>query len=271
VAEDYRRFCEWLERLSGIALGEHKRYLVDSRLGGLMIELGIGGLGELVERLQREGTGRLTRRVVDAMTTNETQWFRDVHPFTVLFERVLPDLGGRGAGPLRVWSAGCSSGQEPYSLAMLLDEFRHLRPGVLTRPVEVVATDIAASVLAQAQTGIYDDLALTRGLSEERRRRHFRSVAGGWQVRAELRRQVHFREMSLLESFASLGRFDVVFCRNVLIYFSRERKHDILTRMASCLVPGGYLMLGASESLGGVVDRFEMVRHAGTVLYRLKA
>jgi chemotaxis protein methyltransferase CheR len=153
---------------------------------------------------------------------------------------------------------------------MLVDEFRYLRPGVLTRPLEVVATDIAASVLAQARAGIYDDLALTRGLSDERRRRHFRPASGNWQVREEIRRQVQFREMSLLESFAPLGRFELAFCRNVLIYFSRDRKHDILSRVAACLSPGGYLMLGASESLGGIAHRFEMIRHAGAVIYRLR-
>jgi chemotaxis protein methyltransferase CheR len=268
--EDYRRFCELLERFSGIALGDNKRYLVDSRLGGLMAELGIGGLGALVGRLEADLSGRLRRRVVDAMTTNETQWFRDGHPFAALSERLLPELGGRGVGSLRVWSAGCSYGQEPYSIAMTAEETRILRPGTLLRPIEVVASDISPSVLAAARTGLYDDLAVSRGLSEERRRRFFQRVPGGWQLREETRRAVQFREMSLLESFAPLGRFDAVFCRNVLIYFSRERKQDILTRIAASLLPGGYLVLGASESLALAADRFDMVRHGAAVLYRLR-
>ena len=268
---EFRRFCELLDRLSGISLGENKRYLVDSRLGTLIAELGLNGLGDLVTRLEADLSGRLRRRVVDAMTTNETQWFRDVHPFTALAERVLPELAGRGIGPLRMWSAGCSSGQEPYSIAMVVEEQRFLRPGSLTRAVEVVATDISPSVLAAARAGMYDDLAVSRGLSEDRRRRFFQRAVEGWQLRDEVRRSVQFREMSLLDSFAPLGRFDVVFCRNVLIYFSRTRKQDILTRMAATLSPGGFLLLGSSESLSVLGERFEMVRHGGAVLYRLRA
>jgi chemotaxis protein methyltransferase CheR len=270
AGDDYRRFCELLDRFSGIALGENKRYLVDSRLGGLMAEFGIDGLGALVSRLEADLSGRLRRQVVDAMTTNETQWFRDGHPFTALSERVLPELAARSAGTLRVWSAGCSYGQEPYSIAMTVEETRILRPGTLTRPVEVVATDISPSVLASARAGLYDDLAVSRGLSDERRRRFFQRAAGGWQLREEVRRAVQFREMSLLESFAPLGRFDAVLCRNVLIYFSRERKQDILNRIAASLQPGGYLLLGASESLALAADRFEMIRHGAAVLYRLR-
>jgi chemotaxis protein methyltransferase CheR len=268
---EYRRFCDLLDRLSGISLGENKRYLVDSRLGALIAELGVSGLGEFVTRLEADLSGRLRRRVVDAMTTNETQWFRDAHPFTALAERILPELAGRGMGPLRIWSAGCSSGQEPYSIAMVAEEMRFLRPGSLIRPLEVVATDISPSVLTAARAGVYDELAVTRGLSEERRRRFFQHAAEGWEVREEVRRSVQFREMSLLDTFAPLGRFDAIFCRNVLIYFSRSRKQDILTRMAATLSPGGFLLLGASESLSALADRFEMVRHGGAVLYRLRA
>jgi chemotaxis protein methyltransferase CheR len=270
VADDYRRFCDWLERQTGIALGEQKRYLVDSRLRGLLAGLGGVSLGDLVSQIEGPAGTSLRRRVLDAITTNETQWFRDVHPFTALHERILPAMGAAGPGPLRIWSAGCASGQEPYSIAMLVEEYRTVRPGALTRPVEVIATDIAPSVLALARAALYDDLALARGLSDERRRRHFRATPSGWQLRQEVRRLVTFREMSLLESFAPLGRMDVIFCRNVLIYFSQERKQDILTRMAAALVPDGYLLLGASESPGSAGDRFEMIRHRGAVLYRLK-
>lgn len=266
----YREFGEFLERTAGIHLGDSKRYLVKSRLGSVLRAHGLDSLDALVRNLRGRPPDRLAREVVDAMTTNETQWFRDAHPFDLFARRILPELGGQGRQPLRVWSAACSSGQEVYSIAMVVEEYRIGNPGRLTREVEVLGTDISPTVLAVAENGIYDEMSLARGLSAERRRRHFVPTQGGWQVKEPLRRRASFRELNLLQGYATLGRFEVIFCRNVLIYFSRERKLDIIQRMAATLRPGGFLVLGASEAMPLGVDRFAMLRDDAGVMYRLR-
>jgi chemotaxis protein methyltransferase CheR len=268
--DDYDEFREYLERACGISLGENKRYLVNSRLSGLLREHGMASLAELVARLRRSGEEGLRQRAVDAMTTNETQWFRDGYPFLVLKDVVLPALGRQGSAPLRIWSAGCSSGQEAYSISMAVEEFRFGQPGRLVREVEVLGTDLSSRMLAVARAGVFDQMAVSRGLSPERQSRFFVTSGGQWRVRDEVRRRVSLRELNLLSGFGALGRFDAIFCRNVLIYFAPERKLDILVRMARALNPGGFLILGASEALPAQVSGFEMIQHGGGVFYRLK-
>jgi chemotaxis protein methyltransferase CheR len=251
-------------------LGDNKHYLVTSRLNRLIREFEIGSFGELMSRLRRERHSKLRERIVDAMTTNETLWFRDTYPFEVLRQYALPEFSKKRPMQLRIWSAACSSGQEPYSISMTIQEYLASRPGSLPSNTQIIATDISPTVLAAANSGIYEKMSLSRGLSEERRQRHFIQRGDSWEVRPELRNRVTFRELNLLESYASLGRFDIVFCRNVLIYFSAERKRDILTRIACTLNPGGYLFLGGSESPSSYCDAFEMVRTPYGVVYRLK-
>jgi chemotaxis protein methyltransferase CheR len=266
--EGYAEFREFLERTSGIHLGENKQYLVKTRLAGVMREHGFDSLPALLGVVRGPGNTPLRQRVVDAMTTNETQWFRDAVPFRILQETVLPALGASGAGRLRIWSAACSTGQEAYSISMAVEELRQRSPGRLAREVEVVGTDLSSNALAVAQSGVYDDMALSRGLAPERRDRFFLRRGAAWQVREEVRRRCSFRQANLLQSFAALGRFDVIFCRNVLIYFARANKVDILTRMARALSPQGYLFLGASEALPQEVSELRMERVEGGVLYR---
>lgn len=264
----YDQFQRFLEHISGIELGSNKHYLVRSRLNRIMQENRIPDLDALVKQLQSPVGRQLRQRVVDAMTTNETQWFRDIYPFRVLTETVLPDVSKRAGARLRVWSAACSTGQEAYSISISVDEFQAKNPGALRAAVEIVGTDLSADVVARAREASYDDMAIARGLPEDRRQRFFERVDGGWRVRAPVRGRVSFREMNLLDSYALLGRFDIIFCRNVLIYFTRERKVDILTRMARVMNPGGYLFLGASEAMPGEVKDFRMERLGGGVVYR---
>ena len=169
---------------------------------------------------------------------------------------------------LRMWSAACSSGQEPYSISMITDEYSKKNPGF---KLDVIATDISQQILNEAKQAKYDALALARGLSEERKRQFFSPIGDQWQVNANIRSRINFREVNLLQSYAMLGKFDFIFCRNVLIYFSADSKKDILNRMADSLNPRGFLMMGASESLALYTDRFEMVRASTGVVYRLKA
>lgn len=206
------------------------------------------------------------------MTTNETLWFRDTYPFEVLKSRVLPELiKAYPAQRLRIWSAACSSGQEPYSLSMSIDEFERSNLGQLKAGVQIVATDLSPSMLSNCKSGEYDSLAMGRGLSQERLQRYFDPKGPGrWQVKAPIKSRVEFRPLNLLDSYAALGKFDIVFCRNVLIYFSAEVKKDILTRIHATLKPGGYLFLGASEALNGLPEKYQMVQCSPGIIYKAK-
>lgn len=269
---EYEAFKKFLQDASGILLGDNKQYLVKSRLRRLLEDNGLDTLGALMDRIHQPGQIQLREAVIDAMTTNETLWFRDNHPFRILAEKLLPELAARsGAQPLRIWSAACSTGQEPYSIAMIIEEFRRQNPGRLKGEVKITATDISKTVLETARRGEYEMLAIGRGLSPERQRQFFKELPGGsWQISPAIRAMVEFRELNLLERYL-LGKFDLIFCRNVLIYFSAEHKKDILGRMHATLNPDGYLILGASESLNGLPDLYDMVQCHPGIIYRKKA
>ena len=268
--QEYQGFQRYLERVSGIVLGDNKEYLVASRLGPIMRHNDIASMSELLRRLDSGREKALEVQVVDAMTTNETSWFRDAHPYRILRDVILPELADSKRPVLRVWSAACSSGQEPYSISMVVEEFKRTRPGALRADVQIIATDISSSVLEAARQAKYDRIAVGRGLDPNIQQRYFRQVGDHWELTEAVRKRVQFRQLNLLQSYALLGRFDVIFCRNVLIYFSMESKQDILRRMTGALNRGGYLFLGGSESPGAAGERFDMQRHGGSVVYRLK-
>ena len=269
---DFEQFRVFLEKACGILLGENKQYLVSSRLNKLMEQQGIKSLGELVQRIQAQPRGGLREQVVDAMTTNETLWFRDTYPFEVLKNKVIPEFIKNNPGQrLRMWSAACSSGQEPYSISMAIDEFERSNLGQLKMGAQIVATDLSGSMLNNCKTGEYDSLAIARGLSQERLQRYFDTKGPGrWAIKPAIRSRVEFRSFNLLDSYAALGKFDIVFCRNVLIYFSAQVKKDILLRIHSTLKPGGYLFLGASEALNGLPDHYQMVQCSPGIIYQAK-
>ena len=269
---DFEQFRIFLEKACGILLGSNKQYLVSSRLNKLMEQQGIKTLGELVQRMQGQPRSGLREQVVDAMTTNETLWFRDTYPFEVLKNRVYPEmLKANGGQRLRIWSAACSSGQEPYTLSMTTEEFERNNLGQLKAGVQIVATDLSASMLATCKSGEYDSLAMGRGLSQERLQKYFDPKEGGrWAIKPAIKSRVEFRAFNLLDSYASFGKFDIVFCRNVLIYFSAEVKKDILLRIHGALKPGGYLFLGASEALNGLPDHYQMVQCSPGIIYKAK-
>ena len=268
--QDYDAFRTFLEGASGIVLGDNKHYLVTSRLTRLMSELQIDSFSVLMQRLRTDS--KLRHRIMDAMTTNETSWFRDSYPFDILKEQLLPEFAKRQARQIRIWSAASSTGQEAYSLSMITSEYLQSRPGSLPMDaVQILGTDISPTVLEQARSALYEGVAVSRGLSPERKQRFFHEVQGGWKVNDDISRRVSFREMNLMNSYAALGKFDIIFCRNVLIYFSAQLKRDILSRMAKALAPGGYLVLGGSESISNYSDDFELVRWRNGVIYKLKS
>ena len=269
--QDYESFRVFLEKACGILLGENKHYLVTSRLNRLMREFQVASFADLMRILREQPRSPLREQIIDAMTTNETMWFRDTYPFEMLRLTILPELAKQPrSGPLRIWSAACSTGQEPYSISMTVSEFQQANPGALRGDAQIIATDISPSALRIARAGVYERITVVRGLSEERRNRFFLDHGERWEVKPEIRRRVSFSEGNLMSSYAALGRFDIIFCRNVLIYFSADLKRDILGRMAQSLNPNGYLFLGGSESPTSYSPAYQMVRTPQGVVYRLR-
>lgn len=269
--EEYKAFQEFLENACGIVLGDNKHYLVNSRLSKLMRKEDITSLTDLISKVQSSmSVNSLKNKVIEAMTTNETLWFRDSFPFEILPETIFSDFKEKKKTQVKILSAACSSGQEPYSISMIIDEYMKKNFGSNLK-FQIVGVDIDQAILSNAREAKYEELALARGLSEDRRKRYFTQHDTYSQVNMDIRSRVSFREQNLMQSYASLGKFDVVFCRNVLIYFSADLKKDILTRLAAMLNPGGYLFLGASESIVQYSDRFDMVRTPKGVVYQLKS
>ena len=267
---DYEQFCHYLMKTCGITLGENKLYLVQSRLKPIMENYKLFSLGELVRMLAEGGHAGLEKHVIDAMTTNETSWFRDEYPFMFLNDVIFTAVPMTQTKPLRIWSAACSYGHEAYSISMIVQEFLLRNPGRLPGGIEIIGTDISSKALEQAMSGLYSPFETERGLSEERRKKHFSNTGQGFQVTGDVKKRVSFRKHNLITNAYPLGMFDVIFCRNVLIYFSNKHKAQILDNMVRCLVPGGYLFLGASEPMSNYSNRFEMVPFSRGVIYRLK-
>ncbi|MCV2885489.1 protein-glutamate O-methyltransferase CheR [Aestuariibacter sp. AA17] len=268
--QTYNEFGQFLERKCGIVLGSNKQYLVRSRLMPLVREKSLPSLTALIDTVIKERDRELVETVLDAMTTNETLWFRDTYPFDLLKRSLLPEIATR-ARSVKIWSAACSSGQEPYSIAITLAEYRQANPGAFKDMSSILGTDLSADMLKRAKLGEYDSLSIARGLSEERKRQFFESLpSGGYRISDEIKRQVTFRPINLLNPVSGIGKFDIVFCRNVLIYFSAEVKRKILQQIAASLNESGVLFLGASESISGLSEDFDMVRCSPGLYYRKK-
>lgn len=264
---EYAEFRAFLEKNCGIVLGANKNYLIDSRLRKILRDNKIASLNELIRAISGYGKEQLRQSVIDAMTTNETLWFRDRHPYEFFKDQLVPELSRNGDMNLRIWCAACSSGQEPYSLSICLEELRRTKPNL--RDMSILATDISRSILDLAKNGIYDSLALNRGMSPDRLRQHFDALdAKQWQVKANIKRRIEFKPYNLKDSFVSLGKFDVVFCRNVLIYFSAELQNEILRKIHGVLKPGGYLFLGGSETPRGLNELFSVRYYTPGVVYQ---
>lgn len=268
---EFDQFRQFLEDACGISLGDNKQYLVTNRMRRLMDDHKIATFGELVRSLRQGLHRKLKEQVIDAMTTNETFWFRDIYPYDHLKNNLFPQLmspNNKMFGPVRIWSAACSSGQEPYSISIMAEEYKLKNMGTLPRPVQIVATDLSTTVLEQARQGEYDKLSVMRGLSNERLDRFFDKADNNWRVKSVLRDRIDFRPINLMDSYTGLGKFDIIFCRNVLIYFNGDLKRQILQKIHAALKPQGILYLGSSEGLAGASDLFEMVRCEPGILYK---
>ena len=254
---EYEYLRKFLRDHSGLDLSADKQYLIESRLLPLARKANLSGIGELVQKLQG-GSSALVTSVVEAMTTNETFFFRDKVPFDHFRDTIMPEVIKARAGrrSVRIWCAAGSTGQEPYSLAMSLKEMGAALTGWR---VEIIATDLSQEVLEKAKAGIYSQFEVQRGLPIQLLVKHFRQMGELWQLNADIRAMVQHRQLNLMQDFSHLGTFDVIFCRNVLIYFDQQTKIDALNRMARAMASDGYLVLGAAETVVGLVDSFKVV------------
>jgi chemotaxis protein methyltransferase CheR len=244
----------YLKARSGLALSGEKRYLVESRLGPVCRRFNLATLHDLVNALKGGREAAMEKAVVEAMTTNETFFFRDRAPFDLFRDVLLPEAMARRAAQrrLRIWCAAASTGQEPYSLAMMLHE---AAPRLAGWTVDLVATDLSTEVLERARAGLYSHFEVQRGLPVQLLIKHFEQVGEQWRIAANLRQMVDFRPLNLLQPFDQLGTFDIVYCRNVLIYFDAATKGDVLARISASLAPDGAVLLGAAETVIGLTDR----------------
>jgi chemotaxis protein methyltransferase CheR len=258
---------DFVRRRSAIVIESGKEYLIESRLGPLARDEGLASVDALVRKIRGDERGALARRVIEAMTTNETSFFRDAHPFDALGSHMLPALvrARLASRTLRIWCAASSTGQEPYSIAMTLSE--HV-PDLASWNVQILATDINAEVLSRARAGVYKPLEVGRGLGAARLAKHFEPVGEGWRVKPELRRLVTFQELNLLETWPLFSALDVVFIRNVLIYFDVPTKRAILARIRQHLRPDGFLVLGGAETTMNIDDEYQPVRVGQSVYYQ---
>ena len=249
---DYEYLQKLLKDRSGLLLSSDKQYLIESRLLPLARKTGLSGIGELVQKI-KNGSESLTIDVVEAMTTNETFFFRDKIPFENVRDTVLPQLLKARANrrSLRIWCAAASTGQEPYSLAMILKEV--LPPGWRA---EIVATDLSQEVLEKAKSGIYSQVEVQRGLPIQMLVKNFKQVGDVWQLNPDIRAMVRYQQTNLLHEFSHFGVFDIIFCRNVLIYFDQATKIDVFNRMQRVTESDGFLFLGAAETVIGLTDAY---------------
>jgi chemotaxis protein methyltransferase CheR len=272
-----QRLREIVHDLCGLSLGEEKAYLLEHRLEPVVRAAGCGSFAEFLAKLAGPVGASLREPIIEAITTKETSFFRDRHPFEAFRHTILPDLADvvrqrRATGkrnPARIWCAAVSTGQEAYSLAMLIDDYRLSARGQDLEAADfaILATDISAEALATARSGQYNEQSM-RDVPQHFRDRYFQPTQHGWVISDELRRLIEFRRVNLMDKVLALGMMDVIFCRNVLIYFDDAARRRICERLADLLTPGGYLVLGAVENLYAVSARFASEHLGATLVYR---
>ena len=252
--EAFAALARWLKERTGFVLQPDKLYLVEARLAPVVRAHGLGDLDKLAAAVEKD-RGNLAASVVDALMIGDTSFFRDLRPFEQLCTEILPRLcATRGEHKrLRIWSAGCSTGQEPYSLAMMIDE---IGEKLADWKIDIIGTDINRAALERARTGVYGRFEVQRGLPVRALLQHFTQEASGWRISERIRRRVEFRAWNLLDDPTPLGPFDVIFCRNVLLFFDLFMRGAVLGRLAKSLAPDGALYLGVAETVLGVTDRF---------------
>ena len=275
ATDDIKAISKYILDISGIDLNESKAYLIGTRLGDLIKEYECSSYKELCSKAKTDSNKTIENRIIDAISTNETLFFRDKGPFEVLQHKILPDLidrrTERASGafpiPIRIWSAACSTGQEVYSIAIVLKE---LLQDLKKYNVKLLGTDISDTAIGQASYGTYNKFEIERGLSKEKLQKYFIPNGGNWKVSDEIRSMVSFAKRNILKPLVGLGKLDIIFCRNVAIYFNLEDRKKLFENLASVLAPDGFLIVGSTESLTGICSLFEPKRYLRTIYYQLK-
>ena len=273
-SDEIKLITKYIYDASGIYLDESKKYLLETRLNVLVQEYGCASYLEFLQKAKGDASKTIERKIIDAISTNETLFFRDTGPFQLLQHKIFPELidarSPRMAGmktPLKIWSAASSTGQELYSVAIVLQELL----GDLSKyAIKLLGTDISDAALAQASSGKFNKFEIERGLPRDKLARYFTPSDQTWKVNDQIRSMVNFRKLNLMQSFTGLGKFDVVLCRNVAIYFTLEDRKKLFNRIADVLEPDGYLLIGSTESLTGICARFIPKRHLRSIFYQLK-
>jgi chemotaxis protein methyltransferase CheR len=272
LPEERQDVAQYIHSICAITLDQSKDYLIESRLSRLMEESNLTSFSQLVSLSKSEANGALKRKIIDEITTGETLFFRDTSPFDLLRFKIIPEIIDRRARtgltvPIRVWSAACSTGQELYSIAIILKEMLGDLRGYNLR---LLGTDISDQAVARASAAIFSEIEISRGLTDIARTKSFAPHPSGWKLRDEIRAMVSFRKLNLMEDFSSLGKFDIVFCRNVAIYFNERDRASLFNRIEQRMEPEGYLVVGSMESLGGICPQYESKRHLRSVFYQIR-
>lgn len=267
---------KYVEEQCGIKIGREKAYLIESRLSRLLVESGLTSFEEFYSMIQDQRDKKMSEKVIDAITTNETLWFRDKSPWSILEYILLPayieEIRSGRRTKVRIWSAACSTGQEPYSTAMSIDRFlyNHGIYDVDSSKFEIVATDISGAVLDIAHNGKYDSISMTRGLDAYYKEKYFKNIGRAWMLDEKIKKRVEFKRFNLQEDYIPLGAFDIIFCRYVMIYFSNSLQKEVLEKIASVLTPQGVLFPGSSEIFPDYKKNFETIQFESGFYYRLK-
>lgn len=268
--------AKYIQDICGIHLDPSKAYLLETRLKNIIEEAGCGSFHDLCTKAKADSSKVLERKIIDAITTNETLFFRDSSPFEVLQHKILPDLIDSRSSktsnllptPLKIWSAACSTGQEVYSISIVLKE---LLPDRNKYNIKLLGTDISDAAISQASYGAYNKFEIERGLSRDKLQKYFTDNGESWKIKDEIRSMANFKKLNLMLPFSGLGKFDIVFCRNVAIYFTLEDRKKLFEQIAGLLEKDGYLIIGSTESLTGVCPQFEPKRYLRSIFYQLKS
>lgn len=277
LSSDYfRLFQKYIEEQCGISIRDDKAYLIESRLSKFLVKFNLENFEALYQLLSQQKNKELAEEVIDALTTNETLWFREKTPWEfmtdTLLENYIQEIRQGRRSKIRIWSAACSTGQEPYSIAMCIDHYLQLHgiQDVTLKNFEILATDISNTVLQMAKRGRYDSISMARGLDISYRERYFKQEGRVWILDEKIKNAVQFLQFNLQKSFSNFGKFDLVFCRYVAIYFSENFKKEIFKKIASSLVPEGILLLGNSEVFFDYKEDYEAHQYRNTVFYRVR-
>lgn len=274
--KEFQLFREYIEDQCGIFLGDDKAYLIESRLSRLLVESGLPSFDDLYHHIYTRQDRQMAERIIDAITTNETLWFRDRGPWLIMEKYLLAELVARIRSgkrrQIRIWSAACSTGQEPYSIAMLIENYldNNNIKDIGLRDFDIQATDISGTVLHIAQLGRYDNISIMRGLDPKYLDRYFKQDGRTWSLDDKIKKAVQFRRFNLQDSFGALGVFDVIFIRNVLLYFSDSLKQEIMKKAARSLTSDGYMFIGSSEIVGSYREFFDQIEIEGQIAYKVK-